>query len=153
MLSIPEELLAELKNAVEALGFELWGGEIINTRYRQVLRVYIDILGGVTVEDCALVSRQVAAALSAAHSPYAKYTLEVSSPGLDRLLFSLAQFRRMLGHKVQVRLRKKTREQRNFRGVLQTVDEQTSTFQLNCEGNLITIDYAQVERAQIVPEV
>jgi ribosome maturation factor RimP len=93
-----EQRLTDLLEApVVALGFELWGIEFIRAGKHSTLRVFIDSEQGVTVEDCAEVS-QVGAIMDV-EDPITEEYLEVSSPGLDRPLFKVAQFEKYVGQR------------------------------------------------------
>ena len=81
------ELQQLLAPVIEALGYELWGVELVAHGRHSLLRIYIDHDEGITVEDCATASRQASAALDVADPFHGAYTLEVSSPGWDRPLF------------------------------------------------------------------
>ena len=86
------QLLTMLEPTVEMLGFALWGLELLSPNRRPTLRVYIDRQQGVTVDDCATVSRHISAILDVEDPFVGEFTLEVSSPGIDRLLFKKEQF-------------------------------------------------------------
>lgn len=89
MATLEQKLQELLQSSVEDLGCELWGIECQRAGRYLTVRLYIDKEGGVTVEDCADVSRQVSAILDVEDPIADKYNLEVSSPGLDRALFTL----------------------------------------------------------------
>ena len=93
-----------LAPSIEALGYELWGFVYVPQSRYSVLRVYIDSDKGITVSDCERVSRQLSAVLDVEDPLPGAYSLEVSSPGLDRPLFTLAHFERYLGAGVNVRV-------------------------------------------------
>src|SRR5690554_4251416 len=99
-----EQVLQELvAPAVEALGFELWGLEYHSRNRQTLLRIFIDGPDGVTVDDCAAVSRQISAVMDVEDPIAGEYTLEVGSPGLDRPLYTLEQFQRYVGEPVKLR--------------------------------------------------
>jgi len=81
------QLLTMLEPTVDMLGYELWGLELFSPNRRPTLRVYIDRAQGVTVDDCASVSRHLGGVLDVEDPFVGEYTLEVSSPGINRLLF------------------------------------------------------------------
>ena len=89
-----------ISSAVIALGYEFVGYEYVPQDKHALLRVYIDSKTGIGVDDCGKTSRQISAVLDVEESIKAAFTLEVSSPGLNRKLFSLAQFERFVGQTV-----------------------------------------------------
>ncbi|MGB4247542.1 MAG: ribosome maturation factor RimP [Pseudohongiellaceae bacterium] len=115
-----------IRPTVSALGVELWGVEHIVQGRFSVLRVYIDKGGdGITIEDCEKVSRQISGIFDVEDPIAGEYTLEVSSPGMDRPLFELSQFERYVGSVVTVRLRAPLEGRRKFKGVIQKVEADT----------------------------
>lgn len=117
-------LISELiEPTVTALGVELWGVEhVIQGRF-SVLRVYIDKEGdGVTIDDCEKVSRQISGIFDVEDPIPGEYTLEVSSPGMDRPLFELSQFERYIGSEAAVKLRSPLNGRKKFKGVIQKVE-------------------------------
>ena len=94
-----------LRPTVEALGFELWGLEYRAQGRRTLLRLYIDSESGVTVDDCAAVSHHISGVLDVEDPISGEYTLEVSSPGVDRLLFRLEHYPPYVGEWIELRLR------------------------------------------------
>lgn len=117
------KLHALLQPTVEALGFELWGLEYLSQGKHSVLRIYIESENGVQVDDCARVSEQVGALLDVEEPVSGEYVLEVSSPGIDRRLFTLEQCAAYVGEPVEVRLRRPFEGRRRFSGVLRAVEE------------------------------
>ena len=100
MASKDQQIADMLEPTVTALGFELWGVEYIAQGRHSVVRIYIESPGGITVDDCASVSEQVSGVLDVEDPITGEYTLEVSSPGMDRLLFKLAQYAAYVGETV-----------------------------------------------------
>ena len=135
--------------AIEALGLELWGIVQIRQGRSVTLRVYIDCMSGVTVGDCARVSRQVSAILDVEEPIQGEYTLEVSSPGIDRPLFTLQQFERYLAHEVNVRLRVPVEGRRRIRGVIDKVLADKVVLQV--DGEAYEMLHADIERAGLAP--
>lgn len=131
--------------AVEALGLELWGIESLRHGRRVTLRVFIDCMSGVTIDDCERVSRQVSAILDVEDPIRGEYTLEVSSPGIDRPLFTLPQFERYIGAEANVRLRVPLDGRRKFRGVIERV--MADKVALLVEGGTVEMPHADIERA------
>jgi ribosome maturation factor RimP len=122
MAAVDSTLKALLQPVVEALGCELWGLQLEAGGKRKLLRIYIDREEGIGVEDCERVSRQSGAVLDVEDAISGEYVLEVSSPGMDRPLYELAQYERYIGEDVSLRLRFPYDGRRNFKGRLVGVD-------------------------------
>ncbi len=135
--------------SVEAVGCELWGVEYLSQGRRSMLRIFIESDKGITVEDCERVSRQVSGVLDVEDPIAGEYTLEVSSPGADRMLFTLDQYQRFIGEQVSVRLRAPFDGRRNFKGLLKAVEDQDVVVEIDAEEYLLPID--SIEKANIVP--
>lgn len=145
-----DRLQALLEPTITGLGYELLGIDRARHGESQLLRLYIDQADGITVEDCERVSRQVSDVLEAEHALRADYTLEVSSPGLDRPLFTLEQHRRFVGEQVQLRLRNLVEGRRRLVGRLQEVSDDALV--LEVDGAPFTVPFDQVERSRLVPD-
>jgi len=113
-----EHLQALLEPSVVALGYELVGVEYFPQRTGAMLRVYIDSPDGITVDDCERVSHQVSGVLDVEDPVRGGYTLEVSSPGVDRPLYTPEHFSRFAGERVRVRLDVPVQGRRNITGIL-----------------------------------
>ena len=118
MAHLPEELLARLERLAASEGLELVAVEVAGTARRPVVRLVLDKPAGVTLADCELVSRQASAILDTADPFPGAYTLEVSSPGLDRKLYGEKDYTRFAGEPVKVRMRPSWPGQRTLTGVL-----------------------------------
>jgi ribosome maturation factor RimP len=143
------ELRKLIEPAVTALGFELVGVEFISGR-RGLLRVYIDGEGGISVDDCQAVSHQVSGLLDVEDPIPGQYSLEVSSPGLDRPLFRHADFERFAGAEVRVRLVAPLDGRRKFRGVLLGVREGKVVVQSEQQELVVALD--EIAEARLVPD-
>ena len=134
--------------AVAGLGYELVDLQASNGG--RMLRLFIDKPGGITVDDCATVSRHLTRVLAVEGIDYER--LEVSSPGLDRPLRRGEDFARFAGHKAEVRMRRPDASGRKrFVGVLRGTE--AGRVQLELDGRTIGLDLADVERAKLVPEL
>lgn len=139
-----------LRPAVEALGYELVGIEYHPNSVNALLRVFIDKEGGVNLDDCVAVNEQVGALLDVDDPIPGKYTLEISSPGLDRPLFKLADFSRFIGSEVKIRLTQPIERQRNFKGTIAAVDGEI--VKLATDNDIVVeIDFKRIDVARIVP--
>lgn len=150
MTSKPD-LKVLLEPAVTALGFELWGIEYIVRGRHRLLRVYIDGPEGVMVDDCAAVSHQVSGVLDVEDPIPGEYTLEVSSPGLDRVLFEPAQYERYTDGLLVVRTHAPVNGRRRFRGRLMSVSGAGIVLKLDDLGD-VAISFADIDKAQVEPE-
>ncbi len=149
MSSKLEQLQALLAPVVEALGYVCWGVEYISQGRHSLLRVYIDHPNGILVEDCEAVSRQVSGVLDVEDPITNEYTLEVSSPGMDRPLFTLEQFAAHVGEQVKVKLRSPLEGRRNFQGLLRGVEDQDVVVQVDEHEYLLPIE--MIDKANVVP--
>lgn len=117
-----QNLLDLFEPEITAMGFELLGIELIKNGHISLLRVYIDKFEGVNIDDCVLVSQQLTGLLDVKDLIKGQYNLEVSSPGIDRPLFTDEQLKKHIGHIVMIKLREKYRGKRKITGVLEAVD-------------------------------
>ncbi|MGH8502266.1 MAG: ribosome maturation factor RimP [Gammaproteobacteria bacterium] len=138
-----------IEPVIEGLGYELWGCEYVPRRRQSLLRVYIDRRDGVTLDDCGRVSHQLSGVLDVEDPIGGAYILEVSSPGLDRLLLKADHFRRFLGHRVKIRLKWLIDGRRQFDAQLRGVEgEQVRVVE---QQTAYSIPLAAIERARLVP--
>lgn len=144
-----QQLQALLAPTVVALGYEFWGVEFFTHGSQVMLRVFIDKADGINVDDCALVSRQLSAVLDVEDPIASEYTLEVSSPGMDRPLFTLEQFGRYVGEQVRIRLRMPFDGRRNFSGRLVGVEEEDVVVAVDDHEYLLPVE--MIDKANVVP--
>jgi len=141
-----QDLLAPI---VEALEFQCWGIEFLSQGRHSVLRIYIEHEDGITVDDCELVSRQLSAVLDVEDPVGGEYTLEVSSPGMDRPLFTLEQFSAFIGQNAKIKLRAPIEERRHFQGLIRGIEEDDVVIQVDNYEYLLPFEL--IEKANIVP--
>ncbi|TBW48416.1 ribosome maturation factor RimP [Marinobacter halodurans] len=135
---------------IEGLGYDCWGIEFRSQGHKSMLRVFIDDAeNGISVEDCETVSRQVSGVLDVEDPIQTEYTLEVSSPGMDRPLFRLEQYAAWAGHKVKIRLRMAFEGRRKFEGLLKGVEGSDVVVVVDDHEYLLPVD--GIEKANIVP--
>jgi ribosome maturation factor RimP len=139
-----------LTTVVEAMGYEWVGVEFYPHRAAALLRVYIDSEEGIKIADCQRVSEQLSATLDVENPIARSYSLEVSSPGLDRPLFEVNHFIRFAGHKVRIQLSEPLNGRRNFTGQLRGVRDDNVV--LESEGQELQIPLERIENARLVPE-
>ena len=150
MATLEQKLQELLQGSVEDLGCELWGIECQRVGRYLTVRLFIDKEGGVTVEDCATVSRQVSAVLDVEDPIADKYNLEVSSPGLDRPLFTLNQFERYLGQEILLHLRIPVADRRKWQGQLAKIENDMIT--LIVDGKEQVLAFGNIQKANVVPK-
>lgn len=139
------ELIAN--QVVEAAGLELVELELKGTGRNHLLRVYIDKPEGVTHEDCQLVSDRFGEQIEAGNLIDGQYTLEVSSPGVERKLKKAKDFERFVGQKVKVFLKEPVEGKKFFEGALQSFEDQTATVETSA--GPVRIPYEQIDRANL----
>lgn len=152
MVSNRASVLTELiEPVIKAMGYQLWGIEYLGQGKHSVLRVYLDKAGGVNIEDCAQASRQISSLLDVEDPIKSEYTLEVSSPGLDRMLFSLEQFQEYAGYHAKLRLTESFEGQRNFTGQIKAVENNEVILIIGDEE--LTLPYELIEKANVISQV
>jgi ribosome maturation factor RimP len=167
--SLRERLIALTEPLLARLGYELVDIEYAATRSEATLRVYIDwpdgqvpvataalpddgtrAFDGIGVEDCERVSRELSALLDVEDPIAVPYQLEVSSPGADRILRTIAHYRRHVGQRVLVELAAARDGRRRFTGVLTRADEEE--FELNVDESVVIVRYAEVGKTRLAPD-
>lgn len=144
--------LGELLGPVVAgLGYELWEIEYAPRAGGGLLRLYIDAAEGISLDDCERVSRAVSATLDEADPIPGQYTLEVSSPGLDRVLRTQAHFARFAGERVKLEMMHPIDGRKRFQGRLQQVGESDITLEM--DGGIVSLPIDEIHRARLVPQV
>ncbi len=145
-----------LAPTVRSLGVELLGIEYLPAPGSAVLRLYIDVPADagdrrqVGIEDCGAVSREVSAQLDVEDPISGNYTLEVSSPGVDRPLFAPEQFARFLGERAKVGLKLPQDGRRRLQGVIAAVDGDRITFDV--DGAPVQVGFDNIDKARLVPD-
>jgi len=142
-----DDLKALLAPVIEAMGYEFWGLDYIQGR-GAVLRIFIDSENGITVDDCAAVSHQVSGVLDVEDPIPGEYNLEVSSPGMERPLYTLEQFAMYVGDQVQMRLLTPVAGKRRVKGLLDAVEGEELVVKVGEE--VLRVPFPQVDRANLV---
>jgi len=142
-----EELIGPV---VAALGYELWELEYAPRAGNALLRIFIDAQAGVTLEDCERASRAVSEALDGADPIPGHYTLEVSSPGLDRVLRTQAHFARYVGERIRVQLKQPLDGRRRFVGRLSGIEDEV--LEVDLEDGRVRLPIDAIQRARLEPQ-
>ncbi|HYL72202.1 MAG TPA: ribosome maturation factor RimP [Candidatus Dormibacteraeota bacterium] len=146
-VSLRERLYALIEPVAGRLGYELIEVEYAPAHGRSLLRLYIDSPAGVGLTDCERVSRDVAALLDVEDPIPGAYTLEVSSPGFDRLLRTQAHFGRFVGARVFVELKEPRAGRRRYTGTLVTVDD--AGIALEVDRERVAVAFAEIGKARL----
>lgn len=169
-----EQLQTLLAPVIESLGYQCWGVEFISQGKHSLLRVFIDRQNhectgdeksvdinhddgtelieresGIGIEDCQKVTEQISAVLDVEDPIPYEYTLEVSSPGLDRPLYTLEQFEQFKDNYVKIKLRAPFEGKRNFTGLLQGIEDQHIVLRVDKEEYLLPIEL--IDKANVEP--
>lgn len=145
-----------LAPTVHSLGLELLGAEYLPAPGSAVLRLYIDVPQNeagerqVGIEDCEAVSREVSAQLDVEDPISGQYTLEVSSPGVDRPLFAPEQFARFLGERAKVGLKLPQDGRRRLQGTIVAVEGGRIVFDV--DGTPLEVAFDNIDKARLVPD-
>lgn len=146
-----QDIVELIKPSIESLGLVLWNLEYSTRGHKGLLRIFIDEPErGANIDDCEKVSREVSALLDASDPFSSAFTLEVSTPGLDRGLFELAHFQQFAGYPVKVRLRTAWEGRKNFNGLLVGVEGNDVVVRQDEEEFLFPLDL--IDKANLVPQ-
>lgn len=144
-----ETRVREIASAITAEnGLEFVHSELVGARGSMTVRIFIDKPGGVSHEDCSVVSRALDNVLETKDLIPNAYILEVSSPGLERDLYSIEDFKRFAGNPAKVKTREAVNGQRNFRGRIVAVEEENIVFDDRTNGN-VSFPYSIVVKANL----
>ena len=148
-----QDLTNLFQPVVDSMGYELVGVEYHGGEHHGVVRVYIDHDNGITVDDCAAVSRQISALLDVEDPITHGYDLEVSSPGLNRPLFKAADFARFSGQRAKIRLAVAQQGRKNFSGVLKGIDEDKDEVVIDVDNELFYLPLQDIAKANLINQV
>jgi len=135
---------------VVSLGYEFVGLEYLSQGKHSILRIYIDKPEGILVDDCSKVSSQLSAMLDVEDPIRGEYSLEVSSPGMDRPLFTAAHFEQFIEHKCVIRMKMPIEGQRKFTGLIKALAN--GSVELEMENKTVSLSVDMVDKANLVPE-
>ncbi len=143
-----KEVTALIEPILDEMEIELVDIEYLSEQGRWILRIYVDESGGITLDDCARVSREIGDLIEVKDIFDQGYVLEVSSPGLNRRLKKEKDFERAVGKNIKIRMATPLEGQQNFRGSLQSF--QDGILCLSVKDDLILLPYGDVEKANLV---
>lgn len=145
------DLETQFRSTVENMGYELVDVEFVRAGRQPLLRIYVDSPRGITVDDCAAVSRQIGAWLDVEDIIAGAYRLEVSSPGLDRPLKRAEDFERFSGREISLRLHLPLEGQRRFQGELLGFEQ--GAVLLKVDQDVRRFPLSEIAKARLVPEL
>ncbi|MCK5091313.1 MAG: ribosome maturation factor RimP [Gammaproteobacteria bacterium] len=148
---MPHTLQNLVEPVVTSMGYDFVGLEVHSQPQGSLLRIYIDKDDGITADDCQRVSHQVSGVLEVEEPISGNYTLEISSPGLDRPLFTEEHFKRFAGNDVKIRVGSPVDGRRKFTGRLQGVDEEHHVV-VRIDEQEFHLLLANIEQARLVPQ-
>lgn len=151
-MSVHAQLVDLVRPAVEALGFEFVGLEYLSNPKNRLVRIYIDREpDGISVDDCADVSREVSALLDVEDPVAGHYSLEVSSPGLERPLFEPEHYRRFAGQRAVLHLHAPIERRRKLNGTL--LDATDDEVAIEIDGERVVVPFDAIRRANLKPDL
>jgi ribosome maturation factor RimP len=150
VLSIAEQVADLVESSLEEMGFELVDVEYLSRHGKWVLRLYIDKEGGVTLDDCARVSREIGDLIDVKDIIIHEYVLEVSSPGLDRPLKKEKDLKYAIGKKIKVKTAAPVEGRRNYTGYLRNFQE--GILYMELESGQVNLPWKEVDKANLVYE-
>ena len=151
MRRMPHTLQNLVEPVVTSMGYDFVGLEVHSQPQGSLLRVYIDKDDGITADDCQRVSHQISGVFEVEEPISGNYTLEISSPGLDRPLFTEEHFKRFAGNDVKIRVGSPVEGRRKFTGMLQGVDEEHHVV-VRIDEQEFHLSLANIEQARLVPK-
>jgi ribosome maturation factor RimP len=151
MATYREEIIGLIEPVIESEGLELVELECLRMKTRWLVRIFIDREGGATLDDCTAISHQVGDLLNVHDLPPGPYTLEVSSPGVDRPLTRDKDFEKYRGQKVRIRTREPIDGSRNFLGTLIEIaaGDGRKSITVDVDGRSVDIDRDNIQKANL----
>lgn len=150
-MDLTEDLENIIRPVVNSFDCELWGIDFRPFNQSALLRVYIDKVDGITLDDCSKISRQLSSVMDVEDPIEVPYTMEVSSPGLERQLLTPAHFLQYIGEKAKMRLKWPVDGQRNFVGLIEKVEG--NTIHLSVEDKVIEVPIDTVSRGRLLVDI
>lgn len=148
---VPDQIQQLIEQTVQQMGYEFVGVEFIQ-QSGTLIRVYVDTIehDGIGVDALQAISGQLSSVLDVEDIIHYRYTLEVSSPGVDRILFTLAHYQRFIGHCIKIRLFQPVDDRTNFKGILTATTAQE--IELEVDGQVIKFASDNIKRARLSPQ-
>jgi ribosome maturation factor RimP len=145
---VTREISQFIEPILNEMDVELVDIEYLSGHGRWIVRIYVDKEGGITLDDCARVSREIGELIDVKDIIHHAYVLEVSSPGLNRPLKREKDFQRAIGKKVKAKMLVPLKGRKHFTGYLKSF--RNGTLYLEVENNLVSLSWRDVEKANLV---
>ena len=146
-ISLKEEVSELLRNLVSSMQYDFWGLNISQQNNSIKLTLYIDKEDGIKIDDCEKVSKQTTLLLDTKKIFDSDYILEVSSPGLDRILMTKDHFKKYINEKIKIKLKWFVNNRKNFKGIIKEVQKDHILIDVNKE--LFEIKYDSIDSARL----
>lgn len=153
MKQIAPALKDQLTKLIAQMGYVFFGHELILRGRHTIFRLYIDSEKGVTIDDCAAVSHQVSALLDVENPFAGHYTLEVSSPGINRPLFEMSHFRKYIGSRVKIKLFSAIQGHKQYKGIVKRIVGDDIYLLADNMTEEVVLPFSMVEKANLIGEV
>ena len=153
MRKIDPVLHERLRTLINAMGFELVGCEMLPQGGRMLFRIFIDSDTGVTVDNCSQVSHQVSAMMDVEDPIQGRYTLEVSSPGIDRPLFEIGHYQKFVGKRAKIKLYSPINKRRQFKGILLRVEGEDIYLLEDDLAKEVKLPFSDIEKANLIGDI
>jgi ribosome maturation factor RimP len=152
MTMISNNVTSLIERTVTGLGYEFVGVELVSQRHSKLLRIYIDGVDGILIDDCVVVSNQLSGVFDVEDPISGHYQLEVSSPGLERPLFRIEDYQRFKGQQASVELYEVFDGKRKIRGLLDGVQGDTVLMRL-LDNEVVELPFSSIRKARLVAEL
>ncbi|EKD70046.1 MAG: hypothetical protein ACD_46C00661G0003 [uncultured bacterium] len=153
MRKIDLALQERLATLISSMGYELVGCELSPQGRNMIFRIFIDKENGVTLDDCSTVSHQVSAMLDVEDPFTGRYSLEISSPGIDRPLFELKHYQKYIGSAVRIKLKAAILQRKQYKGRLLRVEGDNIVILVNETDQEVSLPFSAIEKANVIGEV
>ncbi|NOZ13457.1 MAG: ribosome maturation factor RimP [Acidobacteria bacterium] len=152
-MGILEKVMEMAEEIAVSEGLELVHAELVSEGKKWFLRLYIDRDGGVTISDCTKLSRQLAVELDVEDVIPHAYVLEVSSPGINRVMGKIQDYEKFAGEQIRMKLRRPVEGRRKLTGILQGADKSSGQVQVMCDKELFTVPFSDIVRANLIRDI
>jgi len=150
MQDINHNIQELIRPICSAMGVDIWGVHTSFSGRRGLVRIYIDTPQGVTLEQCTQLSREAGNLLDVEDILHGSYTLEVSSPGLDRTFFTPEQMRDYLGREIRIMFSRPVEGRKKFTGILKSVSEEQIRIELEGSGEEFRFDFYTAKKIKLL---